>query len=561
MRISGETHRDKIVRADAGFREDGKRFDFPDLEGHSLSPMDDTGIEPKKKAGARRKLRLWPAILITALGLGSVVWVRLQESWPFQARNIATAQIVAVFLILLVLWWTFFSRAPGRLRVLTTFGLVGAAIVGGSLFRLRGLSGDLAPIFEFRWSRSALTEQISILPVPSSAVRVGEVSTNDFPQFLGPNRDGVLPGQNLETNWTAQPPKILWQQPVGAGWSGFAVVGTVCLTQEQRGESECVTAYDLASGKPLWTHSDQARYNTIVAGDGPRATPTVVSNRVYTLGATGLLNCLDLATGKQIWSRDLLADGGKVPDWGVASSPLYLDDMVVVHGSGKANSLFAFRADDGKPVWEAGAKKASYASPILATLAGKRQIVAFNQRSVSGHDPKTGAVLWESSWGNGNVTCAAPVVISSNQVLFSSGYGVGSELLEISRVTDSEFAATRLWKSIRMKSKFAHLYARDGFLYGLDDGIFACVDLKDGSLRWKEGRYGHGQGLRVGELYLLMAESGELTLLRPTPEAPNELERFPVFEAKTWNPIALAGDLLLVRNDQEAACLRLPLAK
>jgi outer membrane protein assembly factor BamB len=185
--------------------------------------------------------------------------------------------------------------------------------------------------------------------------------------------------------------------------------------------------------------------------------------------------------------------------------------------------------------------------------------VAFNDGTVSGHDPATGTTLWERTWGNGNVVCATPVVVNSNHVLFSSGYGVGAELLEISQSATGKFSAKRIWKSIRMKAKFAHLYVRDGFLYGLDDGIFACVDLADGSPRWKEGRYGHGQGLLVGNLYLLMAESGELVLMRPTPEAPNESARYRVFDAKTWNPIALSGDLLLVRNDREAACLRLKL--
>jgi len=150
--------------------------------------------------------------------------------------------------------------------------------------------------------------------------------------------------------------------------------------------------------------------------------------------------------------------------------------------------------------------------------------------------------------------------VSSNRVAFSSGYGFGAELLEISRNADLKLAVRIVWKSIRLKAKFAHVFACDGYLYGLDDGMFACVDLLDGSLRWKEGRYGHGQGLLVGDLYVLMAESGELILLRPTPDAPNELARTRVFSAKTWNPLALAGDLLLVRNDQEAACLRLKLA-
>jgi outer membrane protein assembly factor BamB len=194
-------------------------------------------------------------------------------------------------------------------------------------------------------------------------------------------------------------------------------------------------------------------------------------------------------------------------------------------------------------------------------LAEVPQILSFNDGSVSGHHPATGATLWEKSWGNGNVVCAAPVIVSTNQVLFSSGYGVGAELLEISRASTNRLTAKLLWKSIRMKSKFAHLFARDGSLYGLDDGIFACVNLTDGSQRWKEGRYGHGQGLLINDLYLLMAESGELVLLRPTAEAPNELARFRVFNSKTWNPIALSGDLLLVRNDQETACLRLKLTE
>ena len=234
--------------------------------------------------------------------------------------------------------------------------------------------------------------------------------------------------------------------------------------------------------------------------------------------------------------------------------------MIVHGGEGAGKLLFAFDADDGQPVWSAGTANPSYASPTLATLADTRQILAFTRRVVSGHDPATGATLWELPYESGNVVCATPVVIDAHRVLFSSGYGRGSDLIELTRETTGGLAARRVWKTIRMKSKFAHLYARDGYLFGLDDGMFACVDLKDGSQRWKEGRYGHGQGLLVGDLYLLMAESGQLVLLRPTPDGPNELGRVPVFSDKTWNPIALAGDLLLVRNDQEAVCLRLKLA-
>jgi len=489
----------------------------------------------------------------------------LQGEWPFQKRNLVTYEILIVTAIALLVWWTFLSRAPKRLRLGVTFGLVAVMIAGASLLRLRGMSGDLVPVLEFRWAKR---EVVATVPNgqqtnASSPLELFSSSTNaDFPQFYGPNRDGVLPGPRLATNWPVNPPQVVWRKPIGPGWSGFVVVGEVCLTQEQRGEEECVAAYSLKTGGQVWVHSDAAHYHTTIAGEGPRATPTVVSNRVFTFGATGILNCLDLATGKRIWTRDVVKEsGGKIPQWGATSSPLMVNELVVVHGGeGGSHSLFAFRADDGTPAWKGGTAP-SYSTPLLATLAEAPQVLAFNDGSVSGHDPSTGVTWWQRPWGNGNVVCATPLVVDRNRVLFSSGYGVGAELLQFSRKANGSLAADLVWKSIRMKAKFAHMFVHDGCVFGLDDGMFACVDLKDGSQKWKEGRYGHGQGLLVGDLYLLMAESGELVLLRPTPEAPNELARWRALNSKTWNPIALAGDVLLVRNDQEAVCLRLPLAR
>jgi len=495
------------------------------------------------------------------LGVAAIIWAQLQKDWPFQKRNLITYEIGIVVVVALLIWWTFLSRAPKRLRLSITFGFVGLAVVSASLFRIRGMSGDLTPIIAFRWAKApefqTSASQNANLPITK------ETSRPSFPQYLGPNRDGIISGIPLATNWTTQPPEILWRQKVGAGWSGFVVVGALAITQEQRGTEECVVAYELLTGKSIWHHTEPARYSTVIAGEGPRATPTVAGNRVFTCGGTGILNCLDLVTGKLLWTRDLVAEsGGKIPQWGYTCSPLVVDELVIVHGGEDgSHSLLAFQCADGRKAWSGGAHGPSYSVPRFATLAGIPQILSFNHGSISAHKPESGETLWEKPWGNGNVVCASPVVVSSNQVLFSSGYGYGSELLAISPVSTNRLAARLVWKSIRMKSKFAHLYARDGSLYGLDDGIFACVNLADGSQRWKEGRYGHGQGLFVDDLYLLMAESGELVLLRPTPEAPNELARFRVFNAKTWNPIALAGNLLLVRNDQEAACLRLKLVE
>ncbi len=511
------------------------------------------------KSSPQKPIRWWLGLCLLLLGVAAILWAQLQKDWPFQKRNLITYEIIIVVAIALLIWWTFLSRAPKRLRLSITFGCVGLALVGAALFRIRGMSGDMRPIIEFRWAQAPEFQTNS--SNATNLTGAESVPRPSFPQYLGANRDGVLPGPKLATNWLAQPPEVLWRQKVGAGWSGFAVVGNLALTQEQRGENECVVAYELLSGQQLWQHADPARYDTVIAGEGPRAVPTIVGDRVFTCGGSGLMNCLDLATGRLLWSRNVVTEsGGKIPQWGYTCSPLVGDELVIVHGGEEgAHSLLAFQVADGKKVWAGGNFGPSYSAPRLATLAGVPQILSFNDGSVSGHTPATGVTLWEKPWGNGNVVCASPVVVSANQVLFSSGYGVGAELLELSPAGTNRFAARLVWKSIRMKSKFAHLYVRDGNLFGLDDGILACVNLADGSQRWKEGRYGHGQGLAVDNLYLLMAESGELVLLRPTPEAPNELARFRVFNSKTWNPIALSGNLLLVRNDQEAACLRLKL--
>ena len=311
----------------------------------------------------------------------------------------------------------------------------------------------------------------------------------------------------------------------------------------------------------IWEHTDEARYATTIAGEGPRATPTLVGNRIFTLGGSGLLNCLDRDSGKRIWSRDLIRDASaSIPEWGFSGSPLIHDGLVMVIAGGRDNhSLVAFDQTTGELRWSGGDHGASYSSPEFAILAGIPQILAFNSRHITAHDPSNGAVLWDHAFGNGQPHVAMPAVIGSDRVFISAGYGVGAELLQITSVARGKADVTSLWSSKKMKAKFANPVVRDGFVYGLDDGILACVDLKDGTLRWKEGRYGHGQGLLTGDLYLLMSETGDLVLLQPTPAGPGVLGTFHVLDGKTWNPIAVVDNLVLTRNDQEAALVRLPI--
>ncbi len=490
-------------------------------------------------------------------------------------------------LLLLAIWLIFFSRLSRSRRRLAIGAVLATLALAVTTLRIRGVTGDLVPIFEFRWASrvapplnlepaAAVTTApvpappstsqtatpaptpasssvpVPVTPPPSAAVAV------EYPQFLGADRNGTVSGVRLADDWTKSPPRLVWRRPIGAGWSGFAVARGLAVTQEQRGSREMVVAYSLVDGTPKWSHGDEAHFESTVAGEGPRATPTISRERVFTLGSTGLLNCLDLETGKAMWRRDIAADNDSPqPDWGRSSSPLAVDDLIVVSAGGASGrSLVAYHRDSGEPVWRAGDDVASYSSPVLATLSGVRQIVVLNQASVAGHDPATGRVLWDHPWPRTAPTVAIPLVLSENRVLLSAGYGIGSRLLQISREGD-RVSQTLVWESTRLKAKFTNPVLFDGFVYGLDDGVLVCLDPSNGERRWKGGRYGHGQTLLVGNRLLVQTEDGDIVLVDPSPDAHREIARFTVFAQKTWNPPALAGRFLLVRTDTEAACFEL----
>jgi len=516
----------------------------------------------------RPPVRWWPAGLIVLLAGLTILYFRVLREDSQQWRNLYTMETCVVGVLLLLLWVLFLSRLRWKLRWLVFVSVIGFAGIIAALFEIHGVTGDLIPIFKFRWSRpppSLASPAVSPTIVASSSSSAGAATilTNSFPQFLGPHRNATLPeGPRLARDWRAQPPQKLWRQPIGAGWSGFAVVGNRALTLEQRGDEELVTCYELLTGRALWVHADKARYFTTIAGEGPRTTPAIVGDKVVTLGATGMLNCLDLGAGKVIWSRNIVTDNhGIVPEWGVAGSPLVLGDLVIVNpGKTRGRSLAAYRLANGEFAWGAGDDNASYSSPCAATIGGVSQILLFNQHAIFAHDAATGEVLWQHPWDSSQPHVALPVVLAGDRVLVSSGYGVGSELLQIARDRQGKFGANRLWKTNRLKAKFNNPVTRDGYVYGLDDGILACLDLATGELKWKDGRDGHGQFLLIRDLLLITAENGDVVLLDPVPTERRELTRFRALDGKTWNPPALAGDLLLVRNDQEAACYRLPVA-
>ena len=495
-----------------------------------------------------------------AFGISVLAAVAIAVIWTLEASRqdhvIQTMLTAIVTLALLFLWAVLFSRFSGRVR----FAILCAGIlVGGGLaaaVEIKGVSGDLIPIFRWKWKKSRTVEVVK-----ASGLKATNIASVSFPQFLGPDRNGVIRGIILETNWAARPPQELWRHEVGEAWTGFVVEDGIAVTQEQRGEEEWVTAYELETGKQIWTHADSAHYATKIAGEGPRATPTIVGGRIYALGSTGILNCLDLASGKLIWTKNLVTEHSThVPEWGFAGAPLVYQGLVILNAGGKnGRSVVAHDAATGNFVWGGGDDSSGYSSPTVLDLCGIKQAVVFTHSHVEAHDLSNGKILWAHPWRTGTPHCAMPIQISTNRVLASQGYGVGSELLEISK-TNENWNVERVWKSNRLKSKFANLILHGGFVYGLDDGILACIDPATGEQKWKGDRHGHGQMLLVGDVILLMAENGEVLLISPSPEKEKNVARFRALTSKTWNPPALAGEYLLVRNDVEAACFKLPLA-
>jgi outer membrane protein assembly factor BamB len=381
---------------------------------------------------------------------------------------------------------------------------------------------------------------------------------NYWTQFRGPARDGRYEEQAVRLDWPAAGPPLLWRQPVGGGFASFSVAGGVAYTIEQRRGQEVVAAYQVETGREVWTHGWNAVFQDST-GDGPRATPTWDEGRVYALGGAGELRCLDATTGRLLWAKNVLSDNGasNLP-WGTASSPLVVDDKVVVMtGAGGAKAVAAYHKATGAPVWKALADEASYTSPMLVTLAGRRQILVVTARRAAGLAPETGAVLWEFPWSNSaGINVAQPVLVSPTRFLLSAGYGKGAALVEVSG-PGGGLAASAVWQNMTMRNKFNSSVYHDGHIYGLSEGILTCVEAATGERRWQARGYGYGQLVLAGGHLVVTTDEGEVAVVRAVPAGHSEVTRFKALEGQTWNNPAIAGGRLLVRNAAQMACFKL----
>lgn len=377
--------------------------------------------------------------------------------------------------------------------------------------------------------------------------------------FRGPARDGRYDEIPIRTNWPAEGLPLLWKQPIGGGYASFVVAEGVAFTIEQRRSQEIVAAYDLETGRELWTHASDAEFRESMGGDGPRATPTWEAGRLWALGAEGDLRCFEAKTGKLNWSKNILKDNSAENlQWGMSGAPLIVDDKVVVLPGGRAGkSVVAYNKLTGAQVWKSLNDTQAYVSPMLVTLAGKRQILVVTANRIVGLAVEDGSLLWESIWNTDmGINVSQPIVIDANRFFISSGYGKGAALVEVTGSGDG-LVARKVWENTSMKNKFNSSVVYEGNVYGLDEGILTCVDVKTGERRWKGGRYGYGQVILASGHLIIITDTGELVLARATPDKHTELARFSAIEGKTWNYPAVADGRLLVRNQTQMACFNI----
>ena len=474
-------------------------------------------------------------------------------------------------LLVWVAWLAVSIPLPRRVQQYGTVASLAISWIAFSMLRMDGTDADMLPDFSFRFSPKPEDRDADDLKnrptiAPTKPLSESAKESLDWAEFRGPNRDGIVRGISIDPDWAAHPPKPLWKQKIGPGWGTFAVVGDRLFTQEQRGGDEAVVCYDAATGGEIWRHYEAVKFSDANAGAGPRATPTIVGGKLYAMGATGLLICLNAEDGRLIWKTDITVDsGGKPPQWGYSSSPLVSRGMVIVYTGGPVgNGTAGFAAETGKFRWAAGQAMHGYSSAQLTTIDGVEQVLLQSDHGLEAFDAEMGGVLWTYPWpipGLNRVTQPTPV--APGEFLIGTGVGgeMGTRRIKVSKTSDS-WRVDVVWSTDKLKPYFNDGIASDGYFYGFDGPKLVCVDLRDGSIKWGLGtKYGNGQVLLLNDQKLLVVQAvdGKVYLLNATPEEPTELGKLNAITGKTWNHAVVNRGRLYVRNGTWAAAYELKL--
>ena len=483
------------------------------------------------------------------------------------------------------------------------------ALIGGFLASIRNidLDGNIGLTFEFKWqptqaeriaahqaklaADAAKNSDPVAKPGIDDATLVPALTPEDMPAYRGINRDGVVIGPEIRTAWETAP-KPLWQQPCGGGYASMAIMGDLLVTIEQRDNNETVLCYQASTGREIWKYEYPALFWEGMGGPGPRSTPTIDGDLVFVQGAMGELVCLELATGKPRWKKNLL-ELFKVPNatWGMTCSPLVIENRVIANAGGRrGDGLVAFDRLTGDVLWagaglslpladlpdaataplpadDAGHAKVAeseqnrpgYCSPTLVTIHGVRQILNFDGTGVRGCAVETGKSLWFYPHENGPaVNAGQPILFDDGRVFISCSYTIGCAMIQVTH-TGEKWSATKLWANTNMRCKMSSPILFEGYLYGLDEGYLTCLDPKTGDRSWKrsrEGAYQHGQLMLTNGIIVALAEDGRCVFVKPNPQKLEELGEFAALSSdyKTWNPPALVRGKLYVRNHHDMAC-------
>ena len=530
-------------------------------------------------SGAAPTERWGAPLLMLGVSLATVplLDVSISSSMMGLMFPVYTAPVLS---LVFVAWAAATRRMADRPRRVALVAAIVLASGFWTTLRTDGMTGDGRQDLTWRWTETAEARLLAttaderlapppgatmattvddrLAPPPKAQKAADAANDAVWPGFRGRNRDGVVRGIRIATDWNLSPPEEVWRRPVGPGVGSFSVRGRQVFTQEQRGDQEVVSSYLLATGEPVWRHADPVRFWDSHAGAGPRGTPTVAGDRVYTLGGTGLLTALDARTGRRLWGRDMAAEHDVFSSgWGFAGSPLVVDDVVIVAAIG---TLAAYDAETGAPRWSAPGTGDSYSSPHPVTLDGVPQVLLLTSDGVTSVAPADGRVLWTHDWATGS-RIVQPALTAAGDILVGADGFAGMQRVSATRAAGMPGGWTTevRWTTRGLKPYFNDFVAHDGHAYGFDGSILASVDLETGERAWKGGRYGHGQLLLLADqdLLLVLGERGDLTLVDATPAGFTERARAPAIEGKTWNHPVLVDDILLVRNTAEMAAFRL----